>query len=127
MKYRENTIKLILLDGDPNKKAVRYEPKSTGNKGGASAIPPSAEASAEADPKSGRIGITLSDNVIETVEPDSPASAAQLAAGDSIIEIDGEKVGHLSQDRLISLITGGPGSNVTLKVQRTTVVEIQRM
>jgi C-terminal processing protease CtpA/Prc len=124
MKYRANTIGLILLQGNPNKKVVRYEPNL---KTGAST---NSGACAEIETRSGRIGITLEHKVIASVEQDSPAAAAQLAAGDTIVEIDGAPVGYMSNDEVIGRLKGLPGSAVTIQVRRADfnlIVTMRRM
>jgi C-terminal processing protease CtpA/Prc len=124
MKYRANTIGLILLQGNPNKKVVRYEPNL---RTGASI---NSGACAEIETRSGRIGITLERNLIASVEPGSPAAAARLEVGDTILEIDGAVVGHMSQDQVVSLLKGLPGSAVTIQVRRgdfNLIVTMQRM
>jgi C-terminal processing protease CtpA/Prc len=112
------------LQGNPNKKVVRYEPNlKTGasNKGGACA---------EIETPSGRIGITLERNVIAGVERGSPACIAQLAPGDTITEIDGTLIGNMSQEEVVSRLKGRPGSAVTIQVRRcdlNLIVTMRRM
>jgi C-terminal processing protease CtpA/Prc len=124
MQYRANTIGLILLQGNPNKKVVRYEPNlKTG-------VSTKSGACVEIETTSGRIGITLEGNVIVSVERGSPASTAQLAPGDAITEIDGKLIGHMSQDEVVSRLKGRPGSAVTIQVRRgdlNLILTMQRM
>jgi serine protease Do len=55
--------------------------------------------------------------LVEEVEPDSPARASGVAAGDVIVAVDGQDVGH-SEDLPRMIASHAPGSHVKLSVVR---------
>ncbi|WP_370327944.1 RIP metalloprotease [Euzebya sp.] len=62
------------------------------------------------------IGDPVATNVIAAVSEDSPAAAAELAAGDRIVAVDGTSTG--SFDEVSALVREAPGEDVVLTVER---------
>ncbi len=50
--------------------------------------------------------------------PDTPAREAGLRGGDVLLEVNGQKVGHLSLERIVELIRGPADSVVHLRIRR---------
>lgn len=73
------------------------------------------------------IGVTLAQqdgaNVVTSVLPDSPAREAGIQTGDVINAIDGESIGGLSLDELISRVRGDAGTSVQVTLLRPSTGE----
>ena len=55
--------------------------------------------------------------LIVSVEPETPASSAGLVLGDTVLALDGEKVGHIEE--LMALLTGDRvGKQVSARILR---------
>ena len=70
-------------------------------------------------------GTLISNNEIKDVMPQSPAYLAQLAPGDKIIEIDGNKINNF-QD-LVSYVAMHPGIKIGLTIQRSDAVLVKEV
>ncbi len=57
---------------------------------------------------------------IVTPMDDSPALEAGVMAGDTVLEIEGESTRGKSAEECIAILTGEPGTQVTIKVRRVT-------
>lgn len=68
------------------------------------------------------LGIVLKqptiDNVLEKVEPDSPASHAGLQTGDKIVNVDGQPFSGSEWWQLVTRIRNSPGKAIPLEVER---------
>jgi carboxyl-terminal processing protease len=77
----------------------------------------------------GGLGIVISikDSVLTIVSPmeDTPGYRAGLAAGDKIIEIDGQTTEGLPLAEAVKKLRGEPGSKVKLKILRTKTHEMK--
>jgi len=56
--------------------------------------------------------------LIARVFDSSPASGAGLAAGESIVAVNGRSIAHVSADASRAMIVGPPGTDVTLSVEK---------
>lgn len=54
---------------------------------------------------------------------DSPAIAAGIRAGDRVLEIDGQSTLNKTVDQCVSMLTGEPGTKVTLTIERNAGAE----
>ena len=84
------------------------------------------------DDTSGQFGglgvvISLKDGVLTIVAPmeDTPGFRAGLAAGDRIIEIDGQSTEGFTLPEAVKLLRGAPDTSVTIKVLRPATQEIK--
>ncbi len=59
----------------------------------------------------------VSPPVVVSVFDGTPAAAAGIRVGDTIVAIDGKSVSTMSADQVVSSIRGSPGTTVTLTVQ----------
>jgi len=55
---------------------------------------------------------------VQSVMRDTPASEAEILAGDDIVQIDTESTVNMSLDEAVNLLRGEPGSRVTLWIKR---------
>lgn len=62
---------------------------------------------------------------LRQVLPESPAAEGGLKAGDLLVEIDGHDCRVMTTDEAANLVSGQPGSEVALKVQRPGQGEVQ--
>lgn len=74
------------------------------------------------DPHLGTLGISLGRRAdglyLAAIDDSSPASQAELRAGDQLLEVDGKEVGMLALRDALGLLAGAPGEPVSLKIQR---------
>ena len=56
--------------------------------------------------------------LIARVFDSSPASGAGLAAGESIVAVNGRSIAHVSADASRAMIVGPPGTDVTLSIEK---------
>ncbi len=87
-------------------------------------VPPSKKTEFTKDLTGEYVGIGASVNIVDgwltIVSPleDSPAYKVGLMADDRVVEIDGKSTHELSVDECIKLLSGTPGTEVTLTVER---------
>lgn len=69
--------------------------------------------------------VTLTDSGLTVIAPipGAPAEAAGIRAGDLILAVDGERIGHLTLIEAVNLIRGPNGTDVTLLVRHVDSVE----
>jgi carboxyl-terminal processing protease len=65
-----------------------------------------------------RMSMRKGQPTIVSTLPDSPARRVGLKPGDVLLQIDGKSVAGMPLDRIVSLITGQPGTEVQLRIAR---------
>jgi S1-C subfamily serine protease len=92
--------------------------------------PPRAERSEAREP--GRLGVTLQDRgddhgvLVASIEPQSPAEAAGIQAGDRILEVAGQAV-QRSSDLVERIRAGGAGKELKLLIERDVEVTVESL
>ncbi len=83
------------------------------------ALPAAAQ---EATPPAGIVGIQLDVagdfRSVAGTAPDSPAAKAGIQAGDYLLAVDGISTKNFQLEELVSAISGTPGTQVVLTLQR---------
>ena len=64
------------------------------------------------------VGIIDGRIVVQTVAPGTPAAGAGLRHGDRIVAVEGQAVEHIGLLESISLLSGEPGQDVHLRIER---------
>lgn len=69
------------------------------------------------------IEVTMQDGIVKVVAPieDTPAAKAGVAAGDLIIQVDGQSIKGLSLSQAVRRMRGSPGTSIRLTLQREGV------
>jgi carboxyl-terminal processing protease len=64
--------------------------------------------------------VTMKDGLVKVVAPldDTPASRADIRAGDVITKVDGQPVAGLGLDKVVTKMRGPPGSSVAVEITR---------
>jgi carboxyl-terminal processing protease len=64
--------------------------------------------------------VTMKDGLVKVVAPldDTPASRADIRAGDVITKVDGQPVAGLGLEKVVTALRGPPGSSVAVEITR---------
>ncbi|WP_395744535.1 PDZ domain-containing protein [Prosthecobacter sp.] len=74
----------------------------------------------------GFVGMVLENTTIKQIVPGSPAQAAGISAGDTILEVNGRSVAGMKTEQVRALLTGDAGTRARVSLARGGLKELER-